>query len=63
MIKEERLQKLEKQLKREQRCLSRKYEDYKKRTKKGEATRQNIYKQKLKVQKLSFQSRCFTKVL
>lgn len=45
--------KLEKQLKREQRCLSRKYEDLKKRRneKKGETTRQNIQKQVLKVQK------------
>lgn len=49
-----KLKKLEKQLKREQRCLSRKYEDLKKRNKKkkGEATRQNIQKQVLKVQKL-----------
>lgn len=48
------LKKLEKQLKREQRCLSRKYEDLKKRNKikKGDATRQNIQKQVLKVQKL-----------
>ena len=47
-----RLKKLEKQLKREQRCLSRKYEDLKKRNKikKGDATRQNIQKQVLKVQ-------------
>lgn len=44
-----RLKKLEKQLIREQRCLSRKYEEYKK----GEPTqRANIQKQKLKVQKL-----------
>lgn len=51
--KSAKLKKLEKQLKREQRCLSRKYEDFKKRTnKKGEVTRQNIYKQKLKVQRL-----------
>ena len=51
--KTERIKKLEKKLKREQRCLSRKYEDYKKRSKKkGEATRQNIQKQVLKVQKL-----------
>ena len=50
--KSSRLKKLEKQLKREQRCLSRKYEDYKKRSKKGEATRQNIQKQIAKVQKL-----------
>ena len=49
-----KLRKLEKQLKREQRCLSRKYEDLKKRNDKmkGEATRQNIQKQVLKVQKL-----------
>ena len=46
------IRKLRKQLKRKQRCLSRKYEDLKKRKKKGEATRQNIQKQKLKVQKL-----------
>jgi len=49
-----KLKKLEKQLKREQRCLSRKYEDLKKRNykmKRG-ATRQNIQKQVLKVQKL-----------
>lgn len=52
--KSSNIKKLEKQLKREQRCLSRKYEDYKKRLKKkkGEATRQNINKQVLKVQKL-----------
>lgn len=44
-----RLKKLEKQLRREQRCLSRKYENLKK----GEAAqRVNIQKQKLKVQKL-----------
>ena len=49
-----KMTKLEKQLKREQRCLSRKYEDLKKRNnkKKGEATRQNIQKQILKVQRL-----------
>ena len=48
-----KLRKLEKQLKREQRCLSRKYEDLKRRNKKkGEATRQNIQKQLLRVQKL-----------
>ena len=44
-----RIRKLEKQLRRGQRCLSRKYENLKK----GEATqRANIQKQKLKVQKL-----------
>ena len=48
------IRKLEKKLKREQRSLSRKYESYKKQNKslKGVATRQNIQKQKLKVQKL-----------
>lgn len=52
--KSNRVRKLEKKLKREQRSLSRKYEDYKKLNKnlKGVATRQNIRKQKLKVQKL-----------
>ena len=54
------LKKLEKQLKREQHCLSRKYEDLKKRNKKrkGEATRQNIVKQVLKVQKLHHRIDC-----
>ena len=48
--KSARLKKLEKQLRREQRCLSRKYENLKK----GEYTQnqKNICKQKLKVQKL-----------
>lgn len=48
------VKKLEKKLKREQRCLSGKYGDLKKHhnKKKGEATRQNIQKQVLKVQKL-----------
>ena len=52
--KSTKVKKLEKQLKRKQRCLSGKYEDLKKRNKKlkGEATRQNIQKQVLKVQKL-----------
>lgn len=51
--KTKRVKKLEKKLKREQRCLSRKYEDLKKRNKKkGEAAGQNIQKQVLKVQKL-----------
>ena len=51
--KTEKIRKLEKKLKREQRRLSRKYEGLKKRRgKKGEATRQNIQKQLLKVQKL-----------
>lgn len=49
-----RLRKLEKQLKRKQRCLSKKYESAKKhrKNKKGEATRQNIQKQLLMVQRL-----------
>lgn len=46
--KSAKVKKLEKQLKREQRCLSRKYENLKK----GESTQKNIQKQKLKVQKL-----------
>jgi putative transposase len=46
--KSKRLKKLEKHLRREQRCLSRKYEYLKK----GESTRKNISKQKLRVQKL-----------
>lgn len=52
--KSSQIRKLEKKLKREQRSLSRKYESYKKLNKnmKGVATRQNIQKQKLKVQKL-----------
>ena len=52
--KSSQIRKLEKKLKREQRSFSRKYESYKKLNKnmKGEATRQNIQKQKLKVQKL-----------
>ena len=52
--KSSQIRKLEKKLRLEQRGLSRKYESYKKFNKilKGEATRQNIQKQKLKVQKL-----------
>ena len=54
--KSAKIKKLEKQLKKEQRCLSRKYEDLKRRSKenrkKGEATRQNIQKQVIKVQRL-----------
>ena len=51
--KNPRIKKLEKKFKREQRSLSRKYEAYKKLNNnlKGEAIRQNIQKQKLKVQK------------
>ena len=52
--KSAKLKKIEKQLKKEQRCLSRKYERLKIRNKKfkGGATRQNIQKQVLKVQKI-----------
>ena len=46
--KSARVKKLEKKLCREQRCLSRKYENLKK----GESTQKNIQKQKLKVQRL-----------
>lgn len=46
--KSTRLKKLEKQLRREQRCLSRRYKN----SKKGESTQKNIQKQVLKVQKL-----------
>lgn len=58
--KSSRIRKLEKRLKREQRSLSRKYERYKRQSKntKGEATRQNIHKQKLKVQKLYHKLAC-----
>lgn len=48
-----RIRKLERRLRREQRSLSRKYESCKKpNNMKGEATRQNIQKQKLTVQRL-----------
>jgi len=52
--KSKNIRKAEKKLKREQRRLSRKYESLKKRNKnmKGEATRKNIGKQVVKVQKL-----------
>ena len=46
--KSARVKKLEKKLRREQRCLSRKYEDLKK----GKSTQKNIQKQKLKVQRV-----------
>ena len=46
--KSARIKKLEKKLRREQRCFSRKYENLKK----GESIQKNIQKQKLKVQKL-----------
>lgn len=52
--KSAKIRKIEKQLKREQRSLSRKYESFKKQKnkKEGETTRQNIQKKVLKVQKL-----------
>ena len=52
--KTQKMRRLEKQLKREQKKLSRKYESFKlkNKNKKGEATRQNIQKQIVKVQKL-----------
>ncbi len=55
-----RIRKLEKNLKRQQRKLSRKYESLKKLPNhlKGEATRQNIRKQTLKVQKIHHQLDC-----
>ena len=46
--KSAKIKKLEKKLSREQRCLSRKYENLKK----GESTQKNIQKQELKVQRL-----------
>lgn len=51
--KTNKIKKLEKSLKRQQRKLSRKYESLKNKNKeKGGATRQNIQRQSLKVQKL-----------
>ena len=50
--KTSRIKKLEKQLRRAQRCLSRKYENLKKMKKGESAQRANIQKQKLRVQKL-----------
>ena len=54
------VRRLEKKLRREQRRLSRKYEAFKTRSKdeKGEATRQNIQKQKLKVQRIHYRLYC-----
>ena len=51
--KSKKIIKLEKKLNREQKCLSRKYEQLKN-NKKGESTRKNLDKQKLKVQKIHF---------
>lgn len=49
--KTSKIKQLEKRLKREQKCLSRKYEQLKN-NKKGESTHKNINKQKLRVQKI-----------
>lgn len=49
--KTNKIKQLEKKLRREQKCLSRKYEQLKN-NKKGESTHKNINKQKLKVQKI-----------
>lgn len=58
--KAEEVRRLEKKLRREQRRLSRKYESLKQRNKtmKGEATRQNIQKQQLKVQRIHYRLDC-----
>ena len=50
--KTNRVRRLQKKLRREQRRLSRKYESLKKRNKQEEATRQNIQKQLIKVQRV-----------
>ena len=54
------VRRLEKKLRREQRRLSRKYESLQQRNKtmKGEATRQNIQKQQLKVQRIHYRLDC-----
>lgn len=58
--KTDEVRRLEKKLRREQRRLSRKYESLKERNKsmKGEATRQNIQKQQLKVQRIHYRLDC-----
>ncbi len=58
--KTDEVRRLEKKLHREQRRLSRKYESLKQRNKtmKGEATRQNIQKQQLKVQRIYYRLDC-----
>ena len=56
--KTEEAQRLKKRLRREQRKLSRKYESLKKRNLKGEATRQNIQKQLLTVQRIYYRLDC-----
>ena len=58
--KTDEVRRLEKKLRREQRRLSRKHESLKQRNKtmKGEATRQNIRKQQLKVQRIYYRLDC-----
>ena len=58
--KTKEVRRLDKKLRREQRRLSRKYEAFKARNKdeKGVATRQNIQKQKLKVQRVHYRLDC-----
>lgn len=55
--KSSRIKNLEKKLRREQRRLSRKYESSKK-SKKGNATRQNIQKQRLRIARIHHQLNC-----
>lgn len=58
--KTKEMRRLDKKLRREQRRLSRKYEAFKTRNKseKGKATRQNIRKQQLKVQRIHYRLDC-----
>ena len=56
--KTKQARRLKKRLRREQRKLSRKYESWKKRKLKGDATRQNIQKQTLTVQRIYYRLDC-----
>ena len=56
--KTKKARRLKKRLRREQRKLSRKYESLKKRNLKGDATRQNIQKQLLTVQRIYYRLDC-----
>lgn len=56
--KTKKARRLKKRLRREQRKLSRKYESLKKRNLKGDATRQNIHKQTLTVQRIYYRLDC-----
>ena len=56
--KTKEVRRLKKRLRREQRKLSRKYESLKKRNLKGDATRQNIQKQLLTVQRIYYRLDC-----